>query len=157
MRSLIALVFCGLLAVCGCKKQNPVMVEQGKPYNPFTEQPPPPQNKVAPPVVEEQPPPVQKLEGTYTGTWVTTNRKLDGTMKCVVTDLGGRKWKGQFDGVWQGQYFKYNVDWEGMPSALKGKAVIDGASYDWEGQMTETSFRATFGGSRYKGYFDLKK
>lgn len=159
MRSLITLALCGLLAVCGCTRQAPV-ADKGKPYNPFTEpQPVPPQPVPTQPPVAEAPKDdgLSRFDGTYTGTWVTTNRKLDGTMKCVLKNTGGRNWEGTFDGVWQGQYFKYTVKWEGIPSALKGKATIDGANYDWEGQLSENSFKATFGGNRYRGYFDLKK
>lgn len=150
-------MFCGLLAACGCQKPVPMAKEPPPPISP------PVQIQLNPtpqPPVAEAPPKedgLSKYDGTYSGTWVTTNRRLDGTMKCVLKNTGGRNWEGTFDGVWQGQYFKYTVKWEGIPSALKGKATVDGASYDWEGNLTDTTFKATFGGSRYKGYFDLKK
>ncbi len=32
----------------------------------------------------------------YQGTWKTTNRKLDGTMTCVITPLAKEKWRGRF-------------------------------------------------------------
>lgn len=35
-------------------------------------------------------------DSIYEGVWHTTNRKLDGTMTCVVTDLGLEKWRGRF-------------------------------------------------------------
>src|SRR4051812_23751420 len=44
-------------------------------------------------------------ETMYEGTWLTTNRQLDGRMTCVVTELAGNKWQGHFYGVWQGQSF----------------------------------------------------
>lgn len=97
---------------------------------------------------------------TYEGTWVTTNRKLDGTMTAVVDDLGGDRWKGKFFGVWMGRKFSYDVEWTGKPDDLTGKAVIDGASYTWKGKMAPTtpgSFEGTFTGSRYTGYFKLKE
>jgi hypothetical protein len=96
----------------------------------------------------------------YEGTWVTTNRKLDGTMTCVATDLGKEKWKGRFYGEWQGSKFSYNVEWTGPPEKLTGKARIDGADYDWTGSITPSSpgeFKGTFTGTRYKGYFNLKQ
>ncbi len=96
---------------------------------------------------------------TYEGTWKTTNRKLDGTMTCVVTNLRGEKWKGRFYGVWQGVPFDHTVDFAGPPSELRGKAVIDGADYDWHGAISRESpnrFTGSFGGSRYAGYFDLQ-
>lgn len=98
---------------------------------------------------------------TYSGTWVTTkNRQLDGTMTCVATDMGQDKWKGHFYGEWQGRKFSYNVEFTGTPDKLVGKAVIDGADYDWTGVMDAQlpgSFKGTFTGSRYTGSFDLKE
>jgi flavodoxin len=96
----------------------------------------------------------------YEGTWVTTNRKLNGTMTATITEVSENKWKGTFAGVWEGQKFSYNVEFSGPPDNLTGKATIDGASYQWTGKMSPTSpgkFDGTFDGSRYKGYFNLKQ
>lgn len=96
----------------------------------------------------------------YEGKWVTTNRKLDGTMTCVVKDKGKDKWHGKFYGVWQGVEFSYDVDWTGTPDNLVGKAVIDGANYEWTGKMTTVTpgtFSGKFTGDRYTGSFDLKQ
>ncbi len=99
-------------------------------------------------------------EVVYEGPWHTTNRKLDGIMTCVVTEVGDQQWRGRFFGVWQGVNFDYTVPFEGPPSDLKGKAQIDGADYVWKGQLSEGtggSFQGTFGGTRYTGNFDLKE
>ena len=96
----------------------------------------------------------------FEGTWVTTNRPLDGTLTCVVTDLGGNRWRGHFYGVWQGVEFSYKVNFSGPPEKLRGQAVIDGADYEWTGQMSREapgSFKGKFWGSRYAGSFDLKQ
>ncbi len=93
----------------------------------------------------------------YVGTWVTTNRKLDGTLRCVVTDLGNNRWRGHFTGDWQGAKFSYTVGFNGPPEKLHGTAVIDGAGYEWNGWMLDGRFRASFGGTRYVGGFDLKR
>src|SRR5204863_8072683 len=96
----------------------------------------------------------------YEGVWHTTNRKLDGTMTCVVTDLGSEKWRGRFYGVWQGVAFDYTVAFSGPPSDLHGTAQIDGADYTWKGKISKGEarrFTGSFGGSRYEGYFDLKE
>jgi len=95
-------------------------------------------------------------ERVYEGTWVTTNRRLDGTMTCVVTDLGDNQWRGHFSGVWQGVHFTYKVDFNGPPDNLRGRAVIDGADYEWTGEMGK-DFKATFTGNRYLGSFRLKQ
>jgi hypothetical protein len=97
---------------------------------------------------------------TCVGTWNTTNRKLDGTMTCVVTEMGAEQWRGRFYGVWQGVAFDYTVPFSGPPSDLRGTAQIDGADYTWKGQITKGSpgdFKGTFGGTRYYGSFDLKE
>lgn len=97
---------------------------------------------------------------TFDGSWRTTNRKLDGTMTCVVTQIGDEKWQGRFYGVWQGVAFDYVVTFTGPPSNVQGTATIDGASYKWTGQISEQpprSFKGTFGGSRYTGHFDLRE
>ena len=99
-------------------------------------------------------------ERTYEGIWHTTNRKLDGTLTCVVSDLGAEQWRGRFFGTWQGTSFDYTVAFTGPPSDLHGTAQIDGADYSWTGQITNDAprtFKGTFGGSRYAGYFDLKE
>jgi hypothetical protein len=99
-------------------------------------------------------------DAVYEGTWLTTNRKLDGTMTCVVTDLGANQWRGVFSGTWQGASFTYTVDFSGPPKKLRGKAVIDGADYDWTGFMEPAAdgrFTGSFGGNRYAGRFDLQR
>jgi hypothetical protein len=96
----------------------------------------------------------------YEGTWNTTNRKLDGTMTCVVTDLGNNQWRGHFYGEWQGTPFSYKVDFRGLPDKLRGQAVIDGADYEWTGVMDTQpggSFKGKFWGSRYVGSFTMKQ
>ena len=82
---------------------------------------------------------------------------LDGTMTCVVTDLGNNTWQGRFHGVWHGQEFSYTVRFSGPPERLRGRAVIDGADYEWAGEMTADSLNGRFGGNRYNGSFSLKK
>ena len=100
---------------------------------------------------------------TFEGPWVTTNRKLDGIMTAVVKDLGNEQWQGRFYGVWQGVPFDYTVKFSGTPDAFKGTANIDHADYNWTGKIeagsedTPAVFKATFGGSRYAGYFSMKE
>ncbi len=99
-------------------------------------------------------------ELVYEGTWLTTNRKLDGTMTCVVTNLGGQKWAGTFSGVWEGVPFSYKVQFSGPPEKVRGQAQINGAFYEWTGEMDQASagrFRGQFRGSRYLGSFSLKR
>jgi hypothetical protein len=96
----------------------------------------------------------------YEGTWNTTNRKLDGTMTCVVTERENEQWQGRFYGVWQGVAFDYTVAFAGPPDALHGSAQVDGADYTWKGRITKGeagSFVGNFGGNRYSGSFDLKE
>ncbi len=96
----------------------------------------------------------------FEGTWVTTNRRLDGPLTCVVTQLGDNKWRGHFYGVWQGVEFSYKVNFSGPREKLRGQAVIDGADYEWTGAMSKTSpvsFQGKFWGNRYIGRFTLKQ
>jgi hypothetical protein len=95
----------------------------------------------------------------YEGTWVTTNRRLDGTLTCVVTDLGDNNWRGHFSGAWHGREFSYTVKFSGPPDRLHGQAVIDGADYEWTGAMKGApgTFKGKFTGSRYTGYFTLRR
>jgi hypothetical protein len=96
----------------------------------------------------------------YEGTWKTTNRKLDGTMKCVVTPLASDRWQGRFYGIWQGVPFDYTVAFTGKPDDLRGTATIDHAHYDWTGSFSDENprtFKGTFGGTRYAGYFNLQE
>lgn len=98
-----------------------------------------------------------KKQESYSGTWNTVNRRLNGTMTCDITHREGDKWKGRFHGEWQGQRFSYNVEWSGPPEKLVGKARIDGASYEWKGEIKDDVFKGEFTGSRYNGHFNLKK
>src|SRR5687767_8654365 len=84
----------------------------------------------------------------YEGTWNTINRPLDGTMTCVVKEQGNNRWRGTFSGVWYGQEFSYTVEFSGPPERLRGTAVIDGANYEWAGEMTDDSLNGRFGGNR---------
>ena len=96
----------------------------------------------------------------YVGTWLTTNRKLDGTMTCVVRKLEDDKWQGRFHGIWQGVPFDYTVPFTGEKDSLRGTAQIDGAQYTWTGSIDSQSpgvFKGSFGGSRYAGGFELKE
>jgi hypothetical protein len=104
--------------------------------------------------------PAWGADRVFEGQWHTTNRKLDGTMRCVVTDLGDENWQGRFVGTWQGVPFDYTVKFSGPPNHLHGTATIDGAEYSWTGEMggdSQGSFKATFTGNRYLGKFDLKE
>jgi len=96
-------------------------------------------------------------ERVYQGTWFTTNRPLEGTLTCIVTDLGGDRWRGKFDGEWQGRPFSYTVEFRGPPDKLSGEAKIDGADYQWTGEIDHGEFTGRFGGNRYAGSFNLKE
>ena len=95
----------------------------------------------------------------YEGSWLTTNRKLDGPLTCVVTNLGDNKWRGHFYGVWEGVSFSYKVDFSGPPGKLRGEAMVDGADYEWSGAMSKEArtFKGKFWGNRYEGRFTLKE
>lgn len=105
-------------------------------------------------------------ERTFVGRWKTTNRKLDGTITCIVKETAPERWSGRFYGVWQGVPFDYTVPFTGSPESLKGTATIDGASYTWTGAMaprlesdpnSAPTFKASFGGNRYLGSFELEE
>ncbi len=104
--------------------------------------------------------PACAADRVFEGQWHTTNRKLDGAMRCVVTDLGDENWQGHFVGNWQGMPFDYTVKFSGPPKRLHGTATIDGADYSWTGEMGGDSqgwFKAPFTGNRYTGNFELKE
>jgi hypothetical protein len=96
----------------------------------------------------------------YHGTWVTTNRPLNGTMTCVLTPTAKHQYKGRFYGVWMGEYFDYTVNFSGPINNLKGSVpperAISGGIYEWAGWVTKDQMRANFAGTYY-GSFDLKR
>jgi hypothetical protein len=128
-------------------------------------------------------PATQKIEGRYSGPWVTTGRKkLDGTTNCEIKQLAVDKWQGRFWGEWQKVPFDYTVDFErvknppeGLETAqakttknvdlkkdlsgipVAGKAMIDGASYEWIGVLTREQFNIEYTGSRYEGHLELSR
>ena len=127
--------------------------------------------------------PAVRIEGRYAGPWVTTkNKKLDGTTNCEIKQLTNDRWQGRFWGVWQQVPFDYTVEFDrvkdpperletaqakttkkvdlktepfGIPVA--GKAMIDGASYDWIGRLARQQFNIEFTGSRYEGHLELTR
>ena|SRR5437899_5604230 len=96
-------------------------------------------------------------ELVYRGKWNTTNRKLDGSMTCIVDRTAVDSWEGRFFGEWQGVKFDYRVAFTGSPDDLIGSATIDGAAYQWRGLMTPEIFKANFTGDRYRGSFELQR
>lgn len=136
----------------------------------------------SPAVVPNSRPEPSKIEGRYSGTWVTTsNKKLNGTAKCEVKQLSKDHWRGRFWGMWERVPFDYTVEFAGdnfkngpqgkressgendslIDNAAKhpvaGTATIDGAHYDWTGNLTANEFNIRFAGSRYEGYLELKR
>jgi len=125
----------------------------------------------------------QKIEGRYAGPWVTTkNKKLDGTTNCEIKQLTPEMWQGRFGGEWQKVPFDYTVEFERVknpPERLEtaqtkttknavlkkepfripvaGKAMIDGASYEWAGSLGREQFDIEFTGSRYEGNLELTR
>lgn len=98
----------------------------------------------------------------FNGEWVTYNRSLDGSMTAHVTPLeklenNSFKYSGRFFGVWQGVAFDYSITFTGKPNKLAGTALIDGASYEWEGSINFKEFKGEFSGNRYYGKFNLRK
>jgi len=103
---------------------------------------------------------VEKAQSTdyaFAGPWKTTNRKLDGTMTCIITPLANQQWHGHFYGTWQGAPFDYKVQFQGPPDDLRGTTVIDGANYNWRGRVDAQALRANFAGDLYEGSFELKR
>ena len=118
-----------------------------------------------------------KIEGIYQGPWVTTkNKKLNGDANCEIKQTSKNRWQGRFWGVWQQVAFDYTVEFgvdtnEQKPRILfarekagktaevpvMGTATIDGASYEWKGQLSIEEFNIEFTGSRYEGSLQLKR
>lgn len=91
---------------------------------------------------------------TFTGPWHTTSG-LAADMTCVVTWIDHGKWQGHFYGIWEGAPYEYTVNFTGTPQKLVGTARINGAKYQWEGNMDMGAFTAQYGGNRYSGGFTL--
>jgi hypothetical protein len=129
-----------------------------------------------------------KIEGRYSGPWVTTkSKKLDGTTNAEIKQLTKDRWQGRFWGVWQQVPFDYTVEFDRVklpPVELEatrggntkkvsftqehshqqfasipvcGKAMIDGASYEWAGTLSRKQFNIEFSGSRYEGHLELTR
>jgi hypothetical protein len=121
--------------------------------------------------------PLFKADAQYQGPWLTTNRKLNGTINCHLQKISSDKWLGHFWGVWEHVPLDYTVEFgrqdptakdggrlvsigdkplaDGIP--VTGKATIDGAHYDWIGILTPEEFDIQFTGSRYEGHLELKQ
>jgi hypothetical protein len=124
-----------------------------------------------------------KIEGRYYGPWVTLkNKKLDGTCNADIKQLARDRWEGRFWGVWMQVPFDYTVEFdrvktpphvletaevvkpkkvshstESGPVHVVGKAMIDGASYDWAGTLSFKQFDIQFTGSRYEGHMEMAR
>jgi hypothetical protein len=136
-----------------------------------------------PTAVPENLPIKQRIEGRYSGPWLTTStKKLDGTTNCEIKQTTNDHWHGRFWGEWQKVPFDYTVEFDRVknpPAGLEtaqakitknvdlksepfgipvaGKAMIDGASYDWIGGLTRDQFNIEFTGSRYEGHLELTR
>lgn len=93
----------------------------------------------------------------YEGPWKTTNRKLDGIQTAEVKWVDKEKWEARFYGTWQRVDYSYNVKFTGPQEALKGTAEIDGAYYEWTGQIGDKKFIGKFTGDRYTGSFEMNR
>ncbi len=135
-----------------------------------------------PPEITSVQPESPRLEGRYSGTWLTTkSKKLDGTANCEIKQLARDRWQGRFWGMWQHVPFDYTVEFgratpgengdiaakemerniryiANIPETLvAGKATIDGTRYDWTGKLDQDHFNIRFTGSRYDGHLELTK
>jgi hypothetical protein len=81
-------------------------------------------------------------EFVYQGAWNTTNRKLDGVVSCVLMPVAKHELQARFYGTWQGAPFDYTVRFVGSPSDLRGRATIDGASYECRAWINRDRFKA---------------
>jgi hypothetical protein len=140
--------------------------------------------EAAPVAMAQNPSPIEsnargdasKTVARYEGTWNTTKiKKLDGTISCQVKPLAKDRWQGRFWGVWQQVPFDYTVDFapadherttpatevradeKTTDQRVRGTATIDGASYQWLGNLTPQRFDVQFTGSRYEGSMQLKR
>jgi hypothetical protein len=112
----------------------------------------------------------------FEGAWNTTKfKKLDGTLSCQLKPLAKDRWQGRFWGVWQQVPFDYTVEFaeandekanpataqtgssQPQGQRVRGTATIDGAHYDWVGNLTPARFDVQFTGSRYEGRMELKR
>jgi hypothetical protein len=94
----------------------------------------------------------------YHGKWATTSkRKLDGMQTAEVTYFGNNQWSGRFHGSWRGTKYDYTVSFNGPYNDLRGTAQIDGANYQWTGQISAEKFIIRFTGDRYTGWCDMKR
>ena len=101
---------------------------------------------------------------------------LDGTASCEVKQLSKDHWRGRFTGQWQQMPFDYAVEFRVDDGAkhtrlvaaetkaakpgqvsIAGKAVIDGAPYQFLGQLGMREFTIQFTSDRYEGAVLLKR
>jgi len=154
-------LFAGIVAVSvitNKSEKKPASVPT-KPVQEFVPIGPQPEPKPEPKPEPEKPkwPDLTKWEGTWHTEKNSHHPALDGKLMCDANLTGDGKWNGKFYGDWRGQRFSYDIEWEGPPEAVTGKADIDGADYRWSGKMTDTDFIGTFESNRYIGNFSMKR
>lgn len=99
-----------------------------------------------------------RWDGQYKGVWVVTEgRPLRGTQTANIATRNGQEWAAVVSGTWQGQDYRYEIQFSGPADDLRGTAVIDGHPYDWHGTITNNKFQGNFRSRPYSGYFDMDR
>ena len=117
-----------------------------------------------------------RLEGKYEGAWISTSSTDGGGIaNCEVKQLSKDCWQGRFWGGSKQKPFDYTVEFsldngdDHSPAAAqrstvtkgavlaKCKATIDGAHYDFAGELNSGEFMLRSSGGQYEGSMLLKR
>lgn len=101
-------------------------------------------------------------EKTWEGTWTNARFKTSGPLKCVATQGEDGTWEATFSGSFQGQAFKYDVEFQSKKGSgglnLSGTSKIDGFEYEWTGTLKGTTLSGRYRASNgYNGGFTLRE
>lgn len=81
--------------------------------------------------------PSAEQETVWEGTWMNRKYNTRGPLRCTAAKQNGVRVKATFSGLFRGEGFQYNVDFDakrtGQRTVLQGSATLDGDRYQWTG------------------------
>ncbi|MDP6356230.1 MAG: hypothetical protein QF473_14060 [Planctomycetota bacterium] len=98
---------------------------------------------------------------SWDGTWVSVQRKENGTVTCALKKRGS-KWTAHFDGLKKGNDFSFKVPCvltkKGKEYSFEGDTKIGGDRYELTGSFSQEAFNAKYESkSGDKGSIKLKR
>ena len=117
------------------------------------------------PLAASQPSPADRLEGTWAGTWSSTQNDMGGDLRCGIKKLSEGAYQARFDAVFakvltHQSTVTLNVRNAGDVWEFSGQedlGLLSGGVYKYQGQSDGHDFTCTYDSSFDKGTFQMTR